>query len=209
MPRATACNENAESIFLSVLSLQRLNHGSHWLRKKKKKKKERKKKRKREREREREREKGKKKERGGGIEGSFCPFQSNPIALADPLDRHLLYPSLPPLPPPSRLRVGKLELFNLRNRDRQYWSARCSTSTIIRSVRAGNFVRSTCVLAQSPPPPPPSSFSFPTSCIILASSSSSSSSSLQPALIHIAIHPPCAPLSRRCRAPFNPRAPNL
>jgi len=44
-------------------------------------------------------EKGKKKERGGGIEGSFCPFRSNPIALADPLRRH---PFPRPVPAASR-----------------------------------------------------------------------------------------------------------
>lgn len=65
--------------------------------------------------------------------------------------------------------------FNLRrNRDRQCRCfTRCSTSMTI----AGNFARSVCVLSRLSPP----SSAYPS----------------QPVLIHIAIHPPCIPLSRR------------
>lgn len=70
--------------------------------------------------------------------------------------------------------VSNLEVQSARNRDRQCRCfARCSTSMTI----AGNFVRSVCVLSRL------------SSLFYLSPS--------QPVLIHIAIHPPCIPLSHR------------
>lgn len=93
------------------------------------------------------------------------------------------------------LRESVTRRFNLRNRDRQCrCSARCSTSMTI----AGNFVRSVCVLLTSPASIP---FSLYLSLNLAAL--------LQPALIHVAIHPPCVPLSRRSRSSIQSASPNL